>query len=555
MNLSNARRALRNLAMLATVGIAACSASTGSEKPKGDPQDPLGYDDDSLTALATACTYDPATNFMTVTIATGETAIISKRAADSAILQNGATCNSTVAPNGPVLVTATALKKITVTGSGGADTLILDFTNGVFATGTSSASASGIVVDMGAGSDKVGIKGTTGADNFVLGAGGGTPALLTNTDLFKDVMVTGAETWIVSLGDGDDVWSAGGNATAGAVFGAAVTVYGGAGNDTFNQGTAVTLSETLSGGAGTDTVSYASRTAALTMILGDATATDGETGELDDLSDDIEVVNGGSGNDSMGGTASPHTFNGNDGDDTFNQGATTNGAEVLNGGNGIDTVDYSARSLGVTVTMDGVAANDGEGGATEGDNVKADVENCKGSSAADNITGGPGNNTITGGLGADTLSGGAGDDVFVALAATDGADIISGGTGSDTMDYRLRTAAITATLDGATTSGLGGGSEGDILGAACAAPLPYVGCTDVENIWGGTAADVLTGNGSANELVGGTGNDTLSGGAGDDVLEGGGGTEANVLDCGSGDGDTGFGQGSGGAASRTNCEF
>ncbi len=548
-------------AVVAMAGFTAC-ADQSRPAPTANPDDPLAYDEASLTPLATACTFNSTTGLMTVVLADGETAIISKRAADSGILQNGVACN--------VLATSTSLKKIAITGSTGANTVILDFTNGLYALGTSSATTSGISVDLGAGTDVLAIKGTTGDDSFVFGAGG----MLLNTDNNKDVVPANIESYVLSLGDGADTYSGAGSSVAGAVFPGPIAVYGSAGNDTFNQGALATPSESIYGGSGTDTVSYASRTAALTVTLG-AGANDGLAGEADNLADDLEVVtggtgddtftaaaavaitfnggagadtlegssaddtlNGGAGADTLRGKEGDDTLNGDDGDDSFDEedGSVANGADVFNGGAGVDTVDYSARTADLAVTMDGVDPNDGESG--EGDNVKSDVENVKCGAGDDTVTGNTSHNNIWGGDGDDTLTGGAGDDVFVAEAATDGDDVINGGTGSDTVDYSGRTNDITAVLDG--TAGSGESGESDTLGS------------DVENLWGGDGDDTLTGNSSSNELVGGVGDDTLDGDTGDDTLEGGGGSENNVLTCGDGI-DIAFGEGS--AGSKTDCEI
>jgi len=496
---------------------------------------------------------------MTVAVAGGETAIISKRASDSAILQNGAACDNAV--------TSSTLKKIAITGANAsAKTVILDFTNGLFATGTSSTASTGITVDLGTSvGDTLGIRGTTGADNFAYGASG----INLNNDAFKDITVTNVENHTVYMGDGADTFTASGGGITGLAFGAALTVYGGIGNDTFNEGAAASLSETIYGGADTDTVTYTGRTGAVTVTVG-ATANDGESGELDDIKSDVEVVTGGSGNDTMTaatgvavtfnggagndtligdsgndtlngeagndtlrGAAGNDILNGGDNDDTFDEETASNGGDTFNGGLGTDTVDYSARTVALTVTMDGVAANDGETG--ENDNVKADVENIIGSTVADNITGNASANRIKGGLGNDILAGGLGDDTFDEGAATSGLDTISGGAGVDTVDYSARVAALTVVLDGVTGSGLSG--EGDLLGL------------DVENVLGGSAADTITGNASANELDGNGGIDHLNGLAGDDVIDGGG--QADVIDCGLGDGDIGFGS----TVSTTACEF
>jgi Ca2+-binding RTX toxin-like protein len=557
---SKMRNRLWPLSCLVVFSLAGCGTS-GSEPSASD--DPFKSVEEQLTPLGTQCTFVAATGLMTVSIAAGETAIISKRASDSAVLQNGQSCDN--------LALSGTLKKIAITGANSAaKTLILDFTNGLFATGTSSASTTGITVDLGTSTgDLLGIRGTTGADNFAYGANG----INLNNDGFKDITIANVESHIVYLGDGADTFTAAGGGILGGVFGTALTVYGGAGNDLFNEGAAATTSETIFGGADTDTVSYTARAAAVTVTVGAQTLgvnDDGAVGELDDIKSDVEIVTGGlgddtltaapgvavtfnggpgndtligdsgndtlngeAGNDTLRGAAGNDTLNGGDGDDTFDEETGSNGSDVFNGGAGIDTVDYSARSAGVVVTMDGLAANDGATG--ENDNVKADVENLLGSAFVDTITGNALGNVITGNAGDDVLSGLGGDDTFAQGLVSDGADTISGGTGVDTVDYSQRTHALTVTLDGVTASGESG--ESDII------------ALDVENCYGGSAADVITGNASNNELDGNGGIDHLNGLAGDDVLEGGG--QADVLDCGTGDGDIGLGT----TIATTGCEF
>jgi len=558
------------LSCLMLFALAGCSVSTNTT-PVASSDDPFQQAEEKLTPLATQCTFVVASGLMTVSVAGGETAIISRRAADSAILQNGQSCDN--------LATSSTLKKLVVTGTGtSSKTVVLDFTNGLFGVGTSSTATTGITVDLSssASGDTLGIRGTAAADNIAYGASG----VNLNNDAFKDITLTGVETHVVYLGDGADTFTAGGGTAVGAAFGTALTVYGGAGADLFNQSAASTTGETIFGGADTDTVSYAQRSAAVTVTVGVTGTGDGVTSEADDINSDVEIVTGGSGadtmtaasavaitfnggagndtligdsaadtlngeagNDTLRGAGGADTLNGGDGDDTFDEETATNGADVFNGGNGIDTLDYSQRGVGVVVTMDGTAANDGNfaSNVSEGDNCKADVENILGTAQVDKITGNALNNTITGDLQDDILVGGAGDDVFLAGAAIDGNDTISGGTGVDTIDYSSRTALVTVVLDGATSSGQG--AEADLL------------ATDMENVIGTDYNDVITGNAGANELVGGLGDDTLNGLAGDDVLEGGGAAEVNKLDCGAGDGDIGFGEGTGTGASRTACEF
>jgi len=73
------------------------------------------------------------------------------------------------------------------------------------------------------------------------------------------------------------------------------------GSDTLNGGTSATDSDVYSGGGGTDTVTYAARSAAVTVTVGvnGMGNGDGESGETDDVQSDVEIVRGGSGNDTF----------------------------------------------------------------------------------------------------------------------------------------------------------------------------------------------------------------------------------------------------------------
>jgi Ca2+-binding RTX toxin-like protein len=534
------------------------TTDTTPTAPDGDLQ---GIEEvaQGLTDLSSDCSFVSGTGILTIALGSGEVAMVNK-ATSGAIQINGYNCAT---------ATGTTVKKVVVTGAGGNETLIIDFLGGTFAMGTSTGV--GWDIDLGGGAgDNLKIRGTKAVDAYVFGSSG----LAFNADTNKDAVVANVEHFTVSLSDGDDTFSAAGNATTGgAAFATLVTVYGGAGkdtlrggagddvlyggdgDDTFNAGTASDGADTFNGGAGNDTVDYSARTNAVT-VTNDGTATSGETLETDTVATDVEIIKGGAGNDTLTGGANADTIYGgpgNDtiaggggadilygdaGNDTFDQGATTDGGDTLNGGAGIDTVDYSARSIAVTIKLDGTATS---GEALELDKVMADVENAKGGggddtivgSAADNtLDGGAGNDTISGGLGNDTLIGGAGndtlngdagDDVFDMGAAAAGNDAIHGGIGIDFVDYSQRTNAITVVMDGVTTGGESG--EATTIG------------TDVENLTGGAGDDAITGNALDNLLQGGAGDDTILGLAGDDVIDGGAATTVDTIDCGVGDAD------------------
>ena len=131
----------------------------------------------------------------------------------------------------------------------------------------------------------------------------------------------------------------------------------------------------------------------------------------------------------------------------------------------------------------------------------------------------PGNDTITnataigsrlrGGDGNDRLFGGSGDDMLVGGF---GSDLLQGGAGSDTASYAevSNRIAVQADLDGAV--GDDGSAEDGPVGARDTI------ASDVENLEGTGADDVLTGNAGANVIDGSGGHDKVQGLGGDDTL-------------------------------------
>jgi len=552
--------------------MAGCGARAADSEGMDVPEDLVGTLGEHLTALSSACQYSNTTKLMTIGLTAGEVALITRELgttpADDFLLVNGVECNIPV----PIAGTNAVTKILVSTTGSGNETVIFDFTNGTYAMGTSVAATTGISVDLGTGNDTLGFKfGGTGNDTVVYGASGAT----FNADAFKDLTVAGVEIHKVYLGDGDDSYSGAGNTPTGsAVFvpTTRIDVMGGAGNDTFLQGTVKTPKEVLSGGSGNDTLSYATRTvpAPITVTLsatadandGDASSSVASPAEADDVRDDIEIItggplndtisgsatslvainmvitggagndtlsggagndtlNGGDGRDTLSGGAGDDTLNGNDGNDTFVEGLTSGvGNDTFNGGLGVDTLSYAGRTAAVTMTLDGVTAG---GVVGEADIGALDIENLTGGDGSDTLTGNLLNNILMGGVGDDTLDGG-------------------GVTSKDTASYADHTGAVTATLAGLTPGG-GTGAEADTF-------------LNIKNLTGGSGNDTLTGDGSANELVGGLGNDVLNGAAGDDVLEGGapGNTEVNTLTCGAGEGDIGYSEGTLGTK-NADCEF
>lgn len=325
-------------------------------------------------------------------------------------------------------------------------------------------------------------------------------------------------------------------------------IYGGAGADIIKAATQVELtkasaaddgSDLVWGGAGVDRVDYTGRTSPLIVVLnGDSTtddlnggtagghdlAADGVAEEGDLFGDDLEDVTGGDGNDTITGNALANkilggkgndvliigtkgtctapsgpsdppkdvdTYDGGDGDDTFDRGTAAGCGDVITGGAGTDTVDYSARTADIQISLTSTAVSGEVADATiaspvlvEKDNIKTDVENALGSEANENrIIGSGVANVLTGGDVADYIDGAAGDD---SIDGGDGDDTLIGGAGNDTV----------------------AGGDG------------------VDTLTGGDGNDTLSGGAGGDTLDGGTGNDTLAGGDGDDLVKGGDGNDA-----------------------------
>jgi RTX calcium-binding nonapeptide repeat (4 copies) len=192
------------------------------------------------------------------------------------------------------------------------------------------------------------------------------------------------------------------------------------------------------------------------------------------------------------------------------------------GGPGFDTITYGAADRGVRLTPEDGVANDGRPGIDQ-ESVSPDFEVLEGSHFADTpLFGTPGADVMYGGGGNDLLGGGHGEDAFYS-ATRDGADDYHGGPGTDSMVYIGRTKQLLVDLDSVADDGELG--ENDNVRS------------NVENVFGGSAGDVikslgahslLNGFGGADTLIGGFGRDTLIGGDEVDHLEGG--SENDVID-------------------------
>lgn len=144
-------------------------------------------------------------------------------------------------------------------------------------------------------------------------------------------------------------------------------------------------------------------------------------------------ITGGVGNDILSGNGSVDTIKGGAGADVLYGGSGDDiliggvGADILIGGAGSDWASYENSTSGVTISLNSLYPNTGEG---VGDSFVS-TENLRGSAFADILNGDDGENAIEGGKGNDGLQGRGDDDIYVWNGASasdnDGADTISEG--------------------------------------------------------------------------------------------------------------------------------
>ena len=291
------------------------------------------------------------------------------------------------------------------------------------------------------------VQGTSGDDTMGIGyvdAGGDT---IDGADGDDDVIYAFGGDDSIDAGKGDDTIYAGagddtldGAKNDDVLYGGdgTDTLYGGNNNDVLYGGTGA---DKLVGGKGADTLFGGADDDELAGGTGDDTLYGG-TGD--------DTLDGGTGRDTLVGGAGSDTLYGGDNRDTF---VLEDGFEndLIFGGEGgadTDTIDASALTSGVSVTLTGDEAgtmSDGTDTATFSEIETFDLTDqadtfdgsASGSSVsvsagggADSITGGSGDDQLAGDAGGDTLFGGAGADT---LYGGSGDDVITGGDDTDSL--------------------------------------------------------------------------------------------------------------------------
>ena len=290
--------------------------------------------------------------------------------------------------------------------------------------------------------------------------------------------------------------------------GSAVTLSGGAGNDTLQAGDTY-YGGILIGGVGNDTYLLGSNYGY--QVVESAAVTGGVdlivTGQSHALGAGFENLTlTGNAEATAEGNALANVLRGNDAGNVL---IGNGGADTLVGGGGDDLLYVEADDVVVE------AADGGKDSVVIGSSytLGANVENLtltgsaqtkltgRGNGLANQLYGHDGINRLDGRAGADTMRGYEGDDTYV---VDDAADVV-------------------------IEDGLNWGGIDNVQSS-----VSYVLGTSVEHlVLTGTAAISGTGNNSANQLRGNAGNNTLDGGGNDDTLNGG--TGADRLIGGKGD--------------------
>jgi Ca2+-binding RTX toxin-like protein len=206
-----------------------------------------------------------------------------------------------------------------------------------------------------------------------------------------------------------------------------------------------------------------------------------------------ETLSGDGGRDYFQGKGGPDTMVGFDGDDVYLVDSQDDQViEATNGG--FDTIYSSSDySIGAGQEIEVIAAANGYNQAPL---------SFYGNEFGQRIEGNDASNMLYGGDGADNIVGGGGNDI---LSGDLGVNILDGGTGSDTALYNFETTSVSVTLNGAGFATVYVGN------------LARDTLSNIENIIGGFAGDVLTGDNRSNTLDGRGGADVMAGGSNDDL--------------------------------------
>jgi Ca2+-binding RTX toxin-like protein len=170
-----------------------------------------------------------------------------------------------------------------------------------------------------------------------------------------------------------------------------------------------------------------------------------------------EHLEGGSGNDTLTGSAAGGSIRGGNGRDLLNGGS---GPDDITGGRSADALFYPDRATPISVTIGSGSGNDGgteDQGAVGRDTVHGDVETVIGTPLNDVLSGDGSSETLDGLAGEDTLIGNSGSDT---LRGFEGNDLLVGGFGGDLLQGWLGADRL---FGGPNRDRVAGGPDGDLV--------------------------------------------------------------------------------------------
>ena len=369
----------------------------------------------------------------------------------------------------------------TIDGGGGTDSIV--FFGNFFGNFAGTAISSVEQLDFGTQSVLAGFLGTQ------IGKGGGRISSVVAHNQAVGLAVSGSDVNLTGVtfsgwASGNSVVIAGLADAANALVGSVVKdqITGGALDDVIRGGAG---GDTLDGGGGSDTLSYQGAVAAVTVNLDTSSASGGDANG--DSFSGFENVAGGSGNDTLTGSAAVNVISGGAGNDQIRGGQ---GADVLAGGSGNDTFFYDA------------------------DDDAEDFEQIDGGAGTADMISLTGGDTQSYGLLFATVT-----NVEI-LKFNDGEFVSLGGAAIGGGPQQIATAIGSAGNDKLVVQG----SNVDLSGLIFQTWAGLFGGDQVF-IYGDFSNDTLIGSSSSDMMIGFAGADIMNGGAGFDMLTGAGGSD------------------------------
>ena len=275
--------------------------------------------------------------------------------------------------------------------------------------------------------------------------------------------------------------------------------------------------DTLNGGAGddhgSDTASYDTAKESVNVALTSTPLFDNSGDAKGDVFINIDNIIGSPFDDKLLGDDNLNSIDGGSGNDII---YASGGSDTINGGDGIDTVSYEIFSDPLTVRLTDIKDSHGKTVDGPGSVTKTSTGDIDTLTNVENIVGGLGNDTFIGNILNNKLQGGGGDDT---LTGGGGSDSLDGGEGVNTASYDTY---VSKNLTGLFVSLR---PEDKNINTYDANGDVFI---NIQNLKGTKYSDTLSGDESNNIIDGADGNDTLYGWGGEDTLIGGKGADTLI---------------------------